>query len=122
MQREAILNQLMAMRSECEAAILDQAGGASVCQIHKDGRVTGGMKYQEGRLVVLGEIIRRIKGLAEFNTDAVQAILAAECEKWRSQLDHHQTQEKPAMTWVAYAQGGTDALSEIEQFVLRVMT
>lgn len=38
---------------DVERAYQTQAGGASFCQLQKDGRVTGGAKYEEGRLVAL---------------------------------------------------------------------
>ncbi|MBK8020003.1 MAG: hypothetical protein IPK19_00935 [Chloroflexi bacterium] len=63
---EAIASIEMLLQ-ECEAALLEAAGSASTCQIHKEGRVTGGLKVQEG------------------------------------------------LSWVAYSQGGVDALDEIRR-------
>lgn len=103
------------LRRECEAALLDYTGSATMCQIHKDGRVTGGLKYQEGRLVILGSIIRQVRQL---NHNAplrvsLDRILTAETAYWSAQLARHQAAERPAITWVAYSQGGLDTLQEI---------
>lgn len=86
------------MRRDCESGMLDQMGNASMCEIHKDGRVTGGLKYQEGRLV-------------EFGAD----ILTAAQIKWTQQLERYQVPECPSIPWIAYSQGGVDAIEQIRQ-------
>jgi len=115
MEHESLLAQLQAMRLESESAMLEHAGDTSVCQIHKDGQVTGGLKYQEGRLVAVSDAMRQIKAQQQADVDA---IVLAQLEKWQAQLTRHQTQAQPALSWVAYAQGGVDALEAIRAWRL----
>jgi hypothetical protein len=114
-----LLDKLYALRQDCEAAMLDYTGGASMCQIHKDGRVTGGLKYQEGRLVVLGAIIRQVKELPPaIPPDSLAAILTAEAAHWEADLARYRAAERPAIPWVAYSQGGVDTIGEIRRALL----
>lgn len=117
---DTLLDQLDALRRECEAAMLDYTGSATMCQIHKDGRVTGGLKYQEGRLVVLGSVIRQIRQRAQEDTlpGLLDSILSAEAARWSAQLARYQAAERPAIAWVAYSQGGLDAVREIRHSLL----
>lgn len=47
---------------QAQEALSAQTGGRSVCQIHKDGHVTSGLKYVEGRHDALRAIRRVVKG------------------------------------------------------------
>lgn len=117
---DTLLDQLDTLRRECEAAMLDYTGSATMCQIHKDGRVTGGLKYQEGRLVVLGSVIRQIRQLAQDDSlpDLLDGLLTAEAARWSAQLARYQAAERPAIIWVAYSQGGLDTVQEIQHGLL----
>lgn len=117
---DTLLDQLDTLRRECEAAMLDYTGSATMCQIHKDGRVTGGLKYQEGRLVVLGSVIRQIRQRAQADSlpGLLDSILSAEAARWSAQLARYQAAERPAITWVAYSQGGLDTVQEIRHSLL----
>ncbi|MFN7209476.1 MAG: hypothetical protein ACK4P1_03670 [Aggregatilineales bacterium] len=79
-----------------------QLGEASLCEVTKDGRVTDGLKYAEGRLVALCNLERRLRA-----EEAHEAALAAETAYWRALYERH-----AAMAWRAYAQGGWDACAE----------
>lgn len=114
----SLLQALEDRHLACAATLGGYTGGAGMCQIHKEGRVTGGLKYHEGRLVVLGEIIRQFKRMSPFDAGEAAMILKNEGEKWQAQLARHQFKEQPAISWVAYSQGGVDAVTEIEALLL----
>lgn len=88
-----------------------QMGSATMCEIHKDGQVTGGLKYEEGRLVVYGDLIRAAKQLD--SADDFPATVTAMQAKWEKQLARYQSQTPRSMPWVAYSQGGVDTLHEV---------
>lgn len=90
-----------------------QTGGAAVCQLHKDGRISGGMKYDEGRLVALAAIQRMLK-LKSSLQDILHS-LQTEMTTWQQGLDVHRGKENPSMQWIAYLQGGVDILQQYEQ-------
>lgn len=88
-----------------------RTGSQAVCQIHRQGRVTGGLKYDEGRLVALSAVRRLLAGMTGSCSAAeIAAVLEAERAKWASTLVSHQARERPAIQWVAYFQGGLDAV------------
>jgi hypothetical protein len=113
---QTLLDHLETRRQETEAEIRQQTGSASVCQVHKDGRVTGGLKYHEGRLVALSDLVRDLKRSAA-DRDAITALLAAAAARWEAQLARHQASERPSILWVAYTQGGVDAVVEIQHLL-----
>jgi len=117
---ESLLNQIDDLRRDCESTMRDQMGGGTLCQVHKDGRVTGGLKYQEGRLGGLGNVRRAIRRLPA-DADLMAALadfLTTETADWSSQLQRYQAAERPAITWVAYYQGGVDTLHELARDLL----
>lgn len=87
------------------------AGNQSACQLHKDGRVTGGMKYDEGRLVALTTVRRIVRKRDGWAPAELADLLADEQSRWQASLHTYQSAERPSMPWVAYNQGGVDALS-----------
>lgn len=95
-----------------ERSLTDQTGGANVCRLQQDGRVTGGMKYDEGRLVALSALRRRLREAAG---EDIRALVAQDLGRWREALRAQQARERPAIQWVAYNQGGVDALEEVLQ-------
>jgi hypothetical protein len=89
-------------------------GGRSLCQLHKDGTVTGGTKYDEGRYAAL----RRIRRFVESSVDReispeLLDPLQQEAEDWRRMLQTYQEKSDPPMQWIAYAQGGVDAIESL---------
>ncbi len=94
-----------------------QTGGASLCQMQKDGRVTGGVKYDEGRLVAFITARRLLSDQIadQMNADrpgaAAIETIAAEQRTWLNRLAAQQAREHPAIAWIAYHQGGSDALA-----------
>lgn len=99
--------------AEVEAIYLRQSAGSSFCQIQKDGRVSGGLKYEEGRLVALHWVLRRLQqqgdpGLAE---------IAVERDQWLKALSDLQAKSPVPILWVAYRQGGVDALNWVMELI-----
>lgn len=116
MPAQILLDRLEALRLDCEAAILTYTQNAPLFR-DRDGRVTDGLKYQEGRLVVLSEFIRDLKGGRPRDVMAIAALLEAAAERWGGQLARHQASDHPAILWVAYSQGGVDAVTEIARLL-----
>ena len=92
------------------------AGAQSVCQLHKDGRVTGGLKYDEGRLVAL-TAARRIawkhQNRGDSTDNSLSSALQAERDRWQRTLQTYQSAGRPSIMWIAYNQGGVDALDDL---------
>lgn len=116
MLAQILLDRLEALRLNCEAAILTYTQNDALLR-DRDGRVTDGLKYQEGRLVVLSEVIRDLKGGRPRDAVAIAALVAAAAERWGGQLSRHQASDNPALLWVAYSQGGVDAAAEIRRLL-----
>lgn len=79
-----------------------QLGEASVCAVTKEGRITGGIKYAEGRLIALRNLERRLRA-----GEPLEAAVAAEVAYWQALYE-----QRTAIAWRAYAQGGRDACAE----------
>jgi hypothetical protein len=101
--------QLDAAIQVAEQRFAQSTGGENVCNLARDGRVTGGVKYDEGRLVALVTLRRRLRSEA----DAAQALLADELAVWSRALAEQQQRTPPAIPWLAYRQGGVDALEQL---------
>lgn len=97
-------------RLRAERALAAALGDSTVCRIHRDGRVTGGAKYAEGRLVALADLQRRLRGSApaEFDSLARSAL-----QMWNEELARQRALPTPSLPWVAYRQGGCDALADV---------
>lgn len=89
---------------------LQQSGGQGVCQIHKDGRVAGGLKYAEGQSVALDNIRRRLPGNTATQS---RALIEEEANGWQRELEAQRQREYPSMPWLAYNQGGLDACQQV---------
>ncbi len=94
----------------------DQTGGTNVCRLQQDGRVTGGMKYDEGRLVALSTLRRRLREAADVDA---RELVGQDLARWEEALRAQQARERPAIQWVAYNQGGVNALEEVLQMIAR---
>lgn len=84
-----------------------ELGGFSSCTLHKDGRVTGGLKYHEGRMAAFAEARRIVSG-----TDDPETGLQDYAKRWREELERRKGAEQPSPSWVAYATGGAEAAME----------
>ncbi len=108
--RQDFHDELESRRRQVERAMQARLGEQTLCQIHKDGRVTGGLKYDEGRLVLLSGLLRRLKRAPDAQTPAdFERLLREEISDWEQRLAGQQSQARPPLTWVAYYQGGADA-------------
>ncbi len=99
-------------RQRAEHALTLQTGSESLCEIQKDRPVTGNLKYAEGRLVALSLLQRRLKGAHWLDPET---LTRAELDGWRQDLARHQGRPSPTTPWLAYCQGGCDALTEVLQ-------
>lgn len=106
--RRQLLVWLDGQISTVEKSYLAQTGGEAVCQLHKDGRVTGGLKYDEGQLVALRAVRRALLDANDLNAFAAE--MTAMQSAWRAELDNHQQRKRP-LPWLAYSQGGLDAIA-----------
>ncbi|NTU82442.1 MAG: hypothetical protein HGA45_24230 [Chloroflexales bacterium] len=68
------------------------------------------MKYDEGSLVALRAARRLIQSADA--TDA-QVLIVQLCDRWRVDLAAQQARERPSPLWIAYVQGGADALTQL---------
>lgn len=107
----AILDEQLAA---AEQAVMVSTGGAAWCQLQRDGRITGGVKYDEGRLAALMAIRRRWR---TSDPAAWEQLLVDELQQWQQGLADVQKQPKPALPWLAYRQGGVDALTMLHEAV-----
>lgn len=116
MQREALTDYLIMQRTLVEASMKAHMGSQTMCEIHKDGSVSGGLKYDEGRLVVLGDMLRWLREVDPFTDEAVRAYLAEQAARWGKLLARHTGAERPSMPWVAYSQGGADMCAALSNY------
>lgn len=98
---------------EVEHSYQIQTGGATVCQLQKDGRISGGIKYDEGRLVALTTIQRIFKQKSSLRNFRIS--LQTEMKTWQQNLAIHKSRGNPAIQWVAYLQGGVDVIQQYER-------
>ena len=88
---------------ESAAADLDAAsGGGALCAISRSGRPAPAVKYHEGRWAALTEL-RRARASGAEGAAQVRS-------RWLADLDRLTLQEA-GENWLAYAQGGVDALT-----------
>ena len=104
------LEWLATARAQAEQELAAQLGSATLCRLQPDGRVTGGVKYAEGRLVALADLQRRLR-----QSSAADPMAEAhdELEGWVADLDRLRAQDPPSLPWLAYRQGGCDVLIEV---------
>lgn len=91
-------------QNEIAASLAEQMDGQTLCQLHHDGRVTGGVKYDEGRLAALTALLRK------WGEGDTQRLAEQEMAHWQAQLERYQAMQPPPLHWVAYNQGGVDLL------------
>jgi hypothetical protein len=96
-------------RAEKEYAI--HAGNQTACQLHKDGRITGGLKYDEGRLVAFTTLRRIVRKSGDGAAGELRAPIEAEQARWQAAIHTYRHAPQPSIPWIAYNQGGVDALT-----------
>lgn len=97
-----------------ESALRTEMGTATSCEIHKDGRVTGGMKYLEGKLIAFTRV-RRVLTRAGAGGEA--AAVLGELASWHAEWRLRTEVPNPSPPWVAYATGGLDAAKQVAALV-----
>jgi hypothetical protein len=107
MDRSSLLRALQDRVEATARRLEDDLSGATACTLQRDGRVTGGVKYHEGRLVSYRALART---LGETPDDRVPEVLAEHAARWRADLERHAG--RGATQWAAYATGGLDAATE----------
>ena len=89
------------------AAMAEDLGEHSVCTVHKDGRVTGGLKYLEGRMAALAAMRRAIAA-----GESTSEVVAAANAHWYADFETRTSGSSTSPLWVSYATGGLDAVRE----------
>lgn len=114
LNRQKFHDELESRRAQIERAMQVRLGYQTLCEIHKDGRVTGGLKYDEGQLVMLSGLLRRLKRAPDAQTPAdFQRLLQEEHDHWERGLTARRSQAQPSLPWIAYYQGGVDACAAL---------
>lgn len=108
----AALAQAAAWVEATGAAMANRLGAQTLCETHKSGRVTGGVKYDEGRMAAFSDLKRALRKSDPLGASALHDLFTAEQARWQAQLDRHNRQPKPSMPWIAYSQGGVDACQQ----------
>lgn len=85
----------------------EELNGATYCRDHKDGRVTGGLKYHEGKMAALAEARRLARGPGD-----LRAALPSFRNRWLAEFERRREAEPPSPPWVAYATGGLEAADQ----------
>jgi broad specificity phosphatase PhoE len=98
---EAELDRLI---DAAAADLAAAAGGGALCAISRSGRPAPAVKYHEGRWAALTEFRRARR---QGDEDAADVAV-----RWRADLDRL-TQQQADDNWLAYALGGVDALSDV---------
>ena len=100
--------RLAALLAEAEAGLAAAAGGAAVCVFTKAGTPVPGIKYHEGRRAALKEVARLGGRTSRSPEDAAADVRAS----WAEDLERL-TQRGAGPDWIAYRQGGLDALADL---------
>lgn len=93
--------------ADAAGAMSQELGDRSVCTVHKDGRVTGGLKYQEGRMSAFAAMRRAL-----VRGEQATEVLAAADERWSAEFEARRRASPSSPTWASYATGGRDAVRE----------
>lgn len=88
-----------------------ELGSDSACTVHKDGRVTGGLKYQEGRMSALAAVRRSVVG-----GEPPAEVLASAEAHWAADFETRRIASPSSPMWVSYATGGLDAVREAREW------
>ena len=93
---------------EAERDMAAVAGDTAVCVFTKAGRAVPGLKYHEGRRAALGDVARRSRRTEREPVDVATELLPT----WESDL-RRLTEKAAGPAWIAYTQGGIDALTAL---------
>lgn len=102
------LDALDRLLREAERDLAAVGGDVALCVLTKAGRPVPGVKYHEGRRAALVDVLRRCR-----RTGREPGEVAAErLEEWQSDLSRL-TGRAAGPDWIAYTQGGIDALAGV---------
>ncbi|MGD2042354.1 MAG: hypothetical protein PVJ28_01815 [Acidimicrobiia bacterium] len=104
---QPLANWLERQIERAARAMSQELGEDSVCTVHKDGRVTGGLKYQEGRMSALAGMRRALE-----RGELEPSVLASAEVQWSAEFETRRTASTSSPLWVSYATGGLDAVRE----------
>ncbi|MBW7885822.1 MAG: hypothetical protein H3C34_24960 [Caldilineaceae bacterium] len=113
MHREALLRWLDDRLQRVEREFTIHAGGKTTCQLHKSAETTDRLKYDEGQLVALHNIRRALQQIEAWHPDTAQTLVEDERARWDRMLNTYRAAARPAPAWLAYSQGGLDALEAL---------
>jgi hypothetical protein len=99
---------LQLLAAEAAAGLDAAARGVPVCVATKSGTPAPGVKYHEGRWAALNEVARRCRRTSE----DVTAVATAVRLSWADEL-LRLTERAAGADWIAYREGGTDALTDL---------
>jgi len=99
---------LQLLVAEAAAGLDAAARGVPVCVATKSGRPAPGVKYHEGRWAALTEVERRCRRTSE----DVLTVADAVRRSWADEL-LRLTEGAAGADWIAYREGGTDALADL---------
>ena len=116
MQRtESILPAIYTRITEIEQSLSVKTSGRAICRLQKDGIATHGIKYDEGRYAALRKCRRLLSSDPEAEmSPAILAQLQREAEEWQRMLQIYQHKPEKPIQWIAYTQGGVDAMMEVQ--------
>ena len=100
--------RLALLLADAEAGLAAAAGGAAVCVFTKAGTPVPGIKYHEGRRAALKEVARLSGRTSRATADTATDVRAS----WAEDLERL-TQRGAGPDWIAYRQGGLDALTDL---------
>jgi hypothetical protein len=107
MHRSSLLKALEDRVDATARRLEAELGTDTACTLHRDGRVTGGAKHLEGRLIAYRDLVT---ALAEAADEPVAGVFAEHKARWQAELDRHAG--RGPTQWAAYATGGLDAVTE----------
>lgn len=111
----SLIKKLKHRQRDIEHSLLDHLGDKTMVQLDDEANVIGGVKYDEGRLGVLGEMIRLLR--TEPTHEMIQAAMAQSATQWKHDLERRLTSRNRSIAWIAYSQGGVDMYAEIARMI-----
>lgn len=114
MDAKEAIRQLEAELDEVRGNLVESAGNQSVCSIHKHGKPSDFLKYNEGKEFVVRKAIQLL------NRQAVEDELLAFLSENEVKFNRYKSSELTSSSaWQAYADGGLDGI-ELAKRVLNV--
>lgn len=106
MSEAAFLDELI---TDAAQLMQQRSGGESVCSFTKAGESVPGLKYAEGRWAALREVRRSAGSGGELSRVVAEATIS-----WETHLDRLASRSA-GRDWIAYRNGGVDALTDLAQ-------